>query len=53
MAPVESVMRTLMAVPWAKLTFQVYELPVMPSAKVTRAAAEVWPWGMADLFISA
>ena len=41
MAPVASVMRTLMAVPWAKLTVQVYELPVTPSAMVTKAAAEV------------
>ena len=52
MAPVASVIRTLMAVPCAKLTVQVYELPVTLSAMVAKAGAEVWPWGMAALFVS-
>lgn len=47
MAPVASVIRTLMAVPWGKLTVQVYELPLTFSAMVESAGAEVWPWGIA------
>ena len=52
MAPVASVIRTLMAVPWGRLTVQVYELPLTFSAMVESAGAEVWPWGIAALDVS-
>lgn len=49
MAPVESVILSEMAVPCARLTFHVADVPVAAVEMVVKAAAVTWPAGMAAL----